>query len=86
MRWVRIPAFVAVILVALLLQQGYFSRTQAEESHEVEIFTDVSRSSGITHNHLGTTKAIGQAWGDYDNDGWLDLYVTDTDGPNMLYQ
>jgi hypothetical protein len=29
---------------------------------------------------------IGQAWGDYDRDGWLDLYVTDSQGPNTLYR
>ena len=29
---------------------------------------------------------MGQAWGDYDNDGWLDLYVTDTEGPNGLFR
>ena len=86
MRWVHLPALLVITLVALLLQQGYFSRVLAEELPEGEIFTDVSRSAGITHNRLGTTKAIGQAWGDYDNDGWLDLYVTDTDGPNMLYR
>ncbi len=85
MRWVRIPTTLFVIFVALLLQQGYISRVGAEESSKKEIFIDVSRSVGITHNRLGTTKAIGQAWGDYDNDGWLDLYVTDTDGPNVLY-
>lgn len=86
MRWVRVPAVLVVIFVALLLQQGYFSLALAEENSEAEIFADVSRSAGITHNRLGTTKAIGQAWGDYDNDGWLDLYVTDTDGPNRLYK
>lgn len=86
MRWVRLAALFSVILVALLFQQGYFSRVQAEENPDLKIFADVSRSTGITHNRFGTIKAVGQAWGDYDNDGWLDLYVTDTDGPNSLYR
>lgn len=30
--------------------------------------------------------ATGQAWGDFDNDGWLDLYVTSASGSNTLYR
>jgi len=73
-----------VCLVALLFQQGYFSPASAETEPD-PIFEDVSRQAGITDNRDGTEKAVGQAWGDYDNDGWVDLYVTDTDGPNTLY-
>lgn len=50
------------------------------------IFTNVSASAGITNNRIGTDKVTGQAWGDYDNDGWPDLYVTDHAGPNTLYR
>ena len=28
---------------------------------------------------------VGQAWGDYDNDGWTDLFVTGNLVPNYLY-
>ena len=31
-------------------------------------------------------KTLGVAWGDYDNDGDLDLYTTDVAGPNNLYR
>ncbi|MBN1669016.1 MAG: CRTAC1 family protein [Anaerolineales bacterium] len=74
-----------VFLVALLFQQGYFSPALAEEPTE-PFFEDVSRQTGLRHNRLGNEKAVGQAWGDYDGDGWVDLYVTDTQGPNTLYR
>lgn len=50
------------------------------------LFTDVSASVGITASHNFAAYFItGQAWGDYNKDGWLDLYVTDTGGPNTLF-
>ena len=39
-------------------------------------FTDVTAKSGLTHCGWG----FGAAVGDYDNDGWEDLYVTYLDG------
>ncbi len=44
-------------------------------------FTDVTRESGI----MATGYGMGVAVGDIDNDGWLDLYVTN-DGPNQLFR
>jgi hypothetical protein len=43
-------------------------------------FTDVSAKAGITHCGWG----FGVAAGDYDNDGWEDLYITYLDGA-VLY-
>jgi hypothetical protein len=42
-------------------------------------FTDVTETSGIHCDGYG----MGVATGDYDNDGWIDLYVTNF-GPNNL--
>ncbi len=44
-------------------------------------FEDVTPRSGITTRDYG----MGACAGDYDNDGWVDLYVTDY-GPNVLYR
>jgi hypothetical protein len=43
-------------------------------------FTDVSLKAGVTNDRWG----LGCAVGDYDNDGWPDLYVTNL-GKNRLY-
>jgi hypothetical protein len=43
-------------------------------------FEDVAATSGITHREYG----MGTCAADYDNDGWIDLYVTNV-GPNALY-
>ncbi len=45
-------------------------------------FTDVAVQAGVAHHG----RSIGTAFGDYDNDGWLDLFVINIDGPNALYR
>ncbi len=59
------------------------------------IFRDVSAAASITATHRGVWDdkdamrgylAIGQAWADYDRDGWLDLYVTGNLDGNVLYR
>ena len=44
------------------------------------VFTDIAAEVGLVDNASG----LGCAWGDFDNDGLLDLYVSN-DGPNFLY-
>jgi len=46
-------------------------------------FEDVSKKAGVNNPNL--YYGLGAAWGDYDNDGWPDLYVANDTTPNYLY-
>ena len=47
-------------------------------------FEEVSKKAGVDDpNHY---YGLGIVWGDYDNDGWPDLYVANDAGPNFLYR
>ena len=45
------------------------------------VFTDVTEKAGL----LDPVDSNGAAWADYDNDGWLDLFVCCEQQPNRLY-
>jgi hypothetical protein len=44
-------------------------------------FVDVASLAGVVNERC----AQGSAWGDYDDDGLIDLYVSNRDGPGRLY-
>lgn len=44
-------------------------------------FTNVAEQAGVTNDRWG----VGVAVGDFDNDGWPDIYVTNLSGGNRLY-
>ncbi|MGB9433583.1 MAG: CRTAC1 family protein, partial [Candidatus Acidiferrum sp.] len=46
-------------------------------------FEEVSEKAGV--NDPGKLHGMGVAWGDYDGDGWPDLYVTNDYGATFLY-
>lgn len=58
-------------------------------NHPQVTFTDVAGESGIAFAHFHGSRSTqlpedmgsGAAWGDYDNDGWLDLYVCNIAAP-----
>jgi hypothetical protein len=64
---------------------GLFLGTVAFADGQGLIFKDVTENAGISATHHDIYMITGQAWGDVDNDGWLDLYVTDSAGSNHLY-
>lgn len=45
-------------------------------------FVDVAAAAGVTNDGF----AKGVAWGDFDNDRFQDLYVSNYNGPNRLYR
>jgi enediyne biosynthesis protein E4 len=47
-------------------------------------FTDVSQNSGILQ--ASGTYGLGVLTGDFDNDGWPDIYVANDSAPSALYQ
>jgi hypothetical protein len=52
------------------------------ENNKAGGFSDVTRASGV----LDPVNSNGAAWGDFDNDGWIDLFVACEHQYNKLYR
>ena len=63
-----------------LYQRGISARNALYRNNGDGTFTDVTERAGVS----GTGYGLGCVWGDYDNDGFPDLYVTQY-GRNVLY-
>ncbi|MCO5185199.1 MAG: FG-GAP-like repeat-containing protein [Anaerolineae bacterium] len=79
------------LLVVILAASG--SVTAASEATATakkviatDIFTNVTGSAGISAPHNKDELGTGQVFFDFDNDGWLDLFLTNQLGPNQLYR
>lgn len=62
------------------------------DGYEPVVFSNVATEAGIHFRHFAGSRSSqlpedmgsGAAWGDYNNDGWPDLYVTNLAGPLTL--
>jgi len=67
-----------IILLPFLIITSFKASSQG--------FSEISISSGIDHQHINTERmGGGAAFFDYDNDGYLDIYLTGGDIRDMLY-
>ncbi len=89
-RKIKFSTLARLILVSILWAA---CQSQGDEDVLTPPFVDVSEAAGITAIHKGIWDedggggylGVGQAWGDYDNDGWVDLFVTGNLASNVLY-
>lgn len=79
------------LVVATLLAVGNAPAADAQT------FSNVTAAAGVNHSHWATPPAFyefseeriqtgGAAARDYDGDGWVDLYFTRMDAPDLLYR
>lgn len=97
---IKLPNLVVSSVLIIMISFGLIggcSSSNNNNQNNVEIrFTDVTSQAGFNYLHGFATGSPrdepqlisgGVAAGDYDNDGWVDLYVArGTIGPNLLFR
>jgi hypothetical protein len=63
----------------LLGERDYFYRNKGDGT-----FEEIAEKAGLADKNK--YYGLGVVWADYDNDGWLDLYVANDSSPNYLYK
>jgi enediyne biosynthesis protein E4 len=83
------------ILVSLFLVNGPPKAADVPDEErllgrEPPVFRDVAEQAGVAFKHSRDYSFFnlggGAAAGDFNRDGWLDIYVTNSRGPNALYR
>jgi len=64
------------------LRAGYIPPSSLWQNNGDGTFTQVSEQAGVTNDRY----VRGVSWGDYDNDGDQDLYLSNFNQPNRLYR
>ena len=79
----RVDFLNSINLEVILKDQDFFPQTSDHlYKNDGDVFTDVTINSGIMNKEFSLSAAIG----DYNNDGWLDVYVAnDFITPDKLY-
>lgn len=82
----RIRRTIIISAAVGILLGGVFTELYAQNSDSGVIFVDVAEEAGLTSpnvwggverkNYIIEAKGSGLGWIDYDNDGWIDIYVT----------
>ena len=81
-----VAGLTAVFQQMVLASNGQSVSDKFESMNDVFVEVTIPMGISMTHSAVTGELSMGQAWGDVDNDGLLDLYMTDNDGPNGLYR
>src|SRR5881394_1716850 len=82
-----------LFLLAVLIVLGVTAKDYPQDASSAVTFTDVTKQAGITWMHdnaisperyLPETVGAGCVFFDYDNDGWMDVYLVNS-GPSDFF-